>query len=87
MPSYRKFKGEITIDDKVVAETIMCCHCGLHFIKKFDPKKLRFKNPGGHVTSICAYCDGETCGKQLCNTHNPLIHPIEHQIERIERGL
>lgn len=85
MPNYRKSHGAILDqNNNVIAETLMCPHCGLPFIKRFDPKKFKLVNLAGHVRSVCFKCGGEVCGKQECNMR---CTPIERQIEEAEKGI
>lgn len=74
----KKSKGAILNQNGVViAETLICPHCGSPFVKSFNKEKFKLVNPGGHVRSICIACGGETCGRKACNVHTPFEKKIE----------
>ena len=60
-------------DDKVIADTIQCCHCGKHWIRE----------PGsGKIRGFCTKCHKLTCGDIGCCK----CVPYEKKIELIEKG-
>jgi hypothetical protein len=68
-----KEAGIILVDDKVVATTRQCCHCGNHFIMVKGSGRLR---------GWCMKCHGITCGNIECC---PCI-PFEKKLEEVEAG-
>jgi hypothetical protein len=60
--------------DKVVCtDTIMCCHCGRHWLYQ----------PGcGKKRGRCLRCNGFTCGSRKCDT----CVPLEQRLENWEKG-
>jgi len=66
-------KGSIIIGGQEVAQTLMCVHCGHHWIPVHG---------SGATRGFCRNCMGPTCGHQVCDT----CFPYEKQIEAFEQG-
>jgi len=70
----RKPSGYILLDDKEVAATLQCCHCGGHFVSiKGSGKKRGF----------CMCCMRVTCGAAGCDH----CVPFDRRLELYEKGL
>jgi hypothetical protein len=65
-------------NNRVVADTFVCCHCGLHFTYKLDPKTKKRVNAGGHTHSKCVLCNWVTCGRIECDPHVPFEVKLEY---------
>jgi hypothetical protein len=76
---HRKPSGSIVQDGKEVAYTLMCRHCGCHFVYR----KFRKIIDGGGLY-ICRKCGGDVCGRKRCIME---CRPIEKQIDLEERGI
>lgn len=63
--------GGILSDGIQVASTIMCCHCGAHFVSQ---------RGSGIKRGYCLNCSAITCGKEPCMT----CIPFEAQLEIME---
>jgi len=74
-------------NNEVIAETLMCPHCGLPFIKKFNKQKFKLVNPGGHVKSLCLICGGEICGRKRCSFTVGQHIAFEQRQEILEKGV
>lgn len=74
--SLRRAKGYIQVVDPegktVEGETLMCCHCQMHWIVCLGSGKQR---------GFCFRCAGPTCGKQQCEVQ---CIPFERAIEIME---
>lgn len=61
-------------DKVVMADTFMCCHCGLH-------EQI---NPGsGKRRGYCSRCAKFTCGRKCCD----VCIPIEQRLDNMDAGL
>jgi hypothetical protein len=69
----KKEAGVILIDNREVATTKQCCHCGCHFISKKGSGKLR---------GYCMKCHEVTCGKLECCK----CIPFEKKLDLVEKG-
>jgi len=58
----KKPAGHIFLDNKVIADTLQCKHCGIHWIPIKGSKKRR---------GFCMKCFGTTCGKLACDVCIP----------------
>lgn len=69
-----KIAGAIFIDGVQVAETLQCCHCGMHWQRK----------PGsGTLRGYCMKCNAVLCGKAECMSE---CRPFEKWLEEVERA-
>lgn len=75
---HRKPSGSIVVDGKEVATTIMCVHCGGHFVYR---KFRKIIDGGGRY--VCIKCGGDVCGKPACVAE--CLH-IEKRIDLYEKG-
>lgn len=66
----RKPAGVILIDNKEVASTCLCPHCGSHFVSR--------KGSGAKRT-FCGECNAVTCGRKGCCGH------VEYFLKTIDR--
>lgn len=57
----------------VIQDTVMCCHCGRHWLVRPGSGKRR---------GICLNCGGITCGKKKCDK----CVPLEQRLENWEAG-
>ena len=55
--------GLIFVNGKEVASTLMCPHCGLHFMSR---------KGSGHRRTFCLHCKAVTCGKHECDACVPI---------------
>ena len=69
----RRADGGITIDGCEVASTVMCVHCGAHWIPLAGSKIIR---------GWCTKCMGPICGPKCAK-----CIPYEKWIEQIEKGV
>ena len=74
MESVRNPHGGCMLDGVHVADTLMCCHCGVHWIP------IR---GSGRKRGFCRKCMAVTCGKQECDR----CLPMEKELEMIERKM
>ena len=54
----RKPHGIVWVDGKEVANTLMCPHCGEHFVSR---------RGSGHRRTFCMIHEAVTCGKPQCD--------------------
>jgi predicted RNA-binding Zn-ribbon protein involved in translation (DUF1610 family) len=59
----RKPHGLVIVDGKEVAATLMCPHCGQHFISR---------KGSGHRRTFCLKCKAVTCGDFACDPCRPV---------------
>ena len=64
--------GVIILDGQEVANTLMCPHCGMHFVSR---------RGSGARRGYCYHCAAVTCGNPACDG----CRPLEKQLEAIER--
>ena len=64
-------KGYILDGETVIAETLQCCHCGMHWV---------IQRGSGIERGFCLKCMGVSCGGAPCWE----CHPYERQIEDME---
>lgn len=69
----RKPSGVFIVNDKEVAHTIQCGHCGCHFISIRGSGKIR---------GFCMKCMKTTCGKIKCD----VCIPYEYKLDKIDGG-
>ena len=69
----RKAHGAFIIDGHEVAYTLMCPHCGSHFVSR--------KGSGARRT-FCMKCMAVTCGNPTCDA----CKPFEQMLDEIERA-
>lgn len=58
----RKPHGIVLVDGKEVAHTLMCPHCGEHFVSR---------RGSGHRRTWCIKCNAVTCGDYACDECKP----------------
>jgi len=67
-----RIAGGVLLDGQQVAETLQCCHCGMHWMRK----------PGwGTIRGYCLKCNAVLCGKQECME---TCRPFEKWLEEVE---
>lgn len=62
-----KIAGYIYFDGIEAGETLQCCHCGAHFIRRVG---------SGIIRGYCLKCCKSTCGKKECN----FCYPFEKRL-------
>lgn len=68
-----KPSGMVLIDGREVAETVMCVHCGCHWV---------FQKGSGRRRGWCLKCSGMTCGSKSCDT----CMPLEKRLDLYDQG-
>ena len=67
-----KIAGAVMIDGQQTAETLRCCHCGMHWERQ----------PGsGTVRGYCMKCNAVICGNPSCMRE---CKPFEKWCEEVE---
>ena len=66
-------RGAIIVDGQHVADTVMCAHCGQHFV---------MEKGSGRVRGWCAKCDSILCGGANCRA----CIPLEKRLDIRERN-
>lgn len=64
----QKPSGYIIMGGEEVANTLQCCHCGMHWI---------VINGSGTIRGYCGKCRKVTCGNPKCNTCTPFETVLE----------
>lgn len=68
----RKAHGAFIVDGQEVANTLMCPHCGCHFVSR---------KGSGMRRTFCVRCMAVTCGKLECDP----CKPFEKWLEQVEK--
>ncbi len=64
----RQPHGIIFLDGKEVATTLMCPHCGAHFVSR---------KGSGIRRAFCMRCMAVTCGDLRCDPCRPFLQELE----------
>jgi hypothetical protein len=61
-------EGAFIVDGKEVADTMRCCHCGIHFV---------VQRGSGVKRGFCMGCNHVTCGGPRCWDHVPFEKKLD----------